>query len=59
MHVHVCTIMLIQNTHESTFSSPDPKGHVRYCHHFAPIMVCKPLTLTLVGEGHSSIMMWV
>jgi NADH:ubiquinone oxidoreductase subunit E len=28
----------------SFFSSPDPKGHVRYCHHLASVV--RPLTFS-------------
>jgi hypothetical protein len=43
--------VFIQNAHASTLTSPwpDPKGHVRYYHHIASIVVCKSLTLTLEG----------
>ena len=36
----------------SLFSSPDPKGHVRYCHHLAsvvrPSSVVRPLTFHIL-----------
>jgi len=34
-------------TNQHVFSSPDPKGHLRYCHHFASVQV---VHIILVNE---------
>ena len=33
-------------TYALLFSSPDPKGHVRYCHHLASVV--RPLTFHIL-----------
>jgi len=62
--LHARITCLYKKAHES-FILPDPKGHVRYCHHFAWIVVCNTLTfITLgkggwVGGGEGRIVLWV
>jgi hypothetical protein len=34
------------------FSSPDPKGHVRYCHHLASVVVSKIIHFNLLLWNH-------
>ena len=43
-----CEMVMVRNDcnsykslHQSFFSSPDPKGHVSYCHHLASVVVVR------------------
>ena len=35
-------------TKNKIFSSSDPKGHVMYCHHLTPVVICKLLHFNLL-----------
>jgi hypothetical protein len=55
MSLFNCYIKLafrFRSFHIAFFSSPDPKGHVRYCHHLASIVrpssVVRPLTFHIL-----------
>jgi hypothetical protein len=55
-HICWCEVNLITRLgvialFSSFFSSPDPKGHVRYCHHLASVV--RPLTFSYLAVGHN------
>ena len=39
------------------FSSPDPKGHERYCHHLASVVICKLLHFNLLFWNQTGMFM--
>jgi hypothetical protein len=52
----VCSACMLQEACNAIFSSPDPKGHVSYCHHWASI---RPLTFhILINSSEATRPIW-